>query len=97
MDLIERYLAAVGILHCTVGLRQYVITDQRLLVLSSFSHDVHDSCELPDITGFSNPRYLHSLIIGRKQGKPLRLWALADREEAEEALSVDRESEPPQA
>ena len=81
-------LAGAGILHMTVGTRKYVITDQRLLIVANLSSDVHDSCELGDITSVKRPRHIRSLFIERGHGKPIRLWALSDPEEVMEALNV---------
>ena len=80
--------AIAGILHLTVGTRRYVVTDQRLLVIANFTHDVHDSCELQDITSVTRPKYLRSLFVERAQGKPVRLWALDDIPAAMNALNV---------
>jgi hypothetical protein len=81
-------LAGAGILHMTIGTRKYVITDQRLLIVANLSADVHDSCDLRDITSVRRPRNLRSLFIERGHGKPIRLWALSDPDEVMAALNV---------
>jgi hypothetical protein len=81
-------LAAAGILHVIVGMREYVVTDQRLLIISGFSHEVHDSCDLHEIASVSRPRFLRSLIVERRHGSPVRLWALSDTPGAMEAMNV---------
>jgi hypothetical protein len=84
-------IAGAGILHMTIGTRKYVITDQRLLIIANLSSDVHDSCELRDITGVLRPKFLRvtrSLFIERGTGKPIRLWALSEPEAVIDALNI---------
>jgi hypothetical protein len=81
-------LLGVGILHGTIGMRRYVVTDQRLLVITGFSHDVHDSCDLGDIVSVRMPRFSNSLIVERNRGKPIRLWAVASIKAALDAMGV---------
>lgn len=83
-------LFAIGgavILYCTIGARQYVITDQRLLILSGFTHEVHDSCELDEIQALSVAKYTKSLTVECKNGKFIKLWAIANQPAARAALS----------
>ena len=81
-------LAAAGILHVIVGMRQYVVTDQRLLIISGFSHDIYDSCELQEIVSITRPRFLRSLVVERRHGNPVRLWALNDTAGAMQAMNI---------
>jgi len=84
-------LAGAGILHMTIGTRKYVITDKRLLIIANLSSDVHDSCDLEDITGVQRPKYLRatrSLFIDRGHGQPIRLWALSEPDEVMDSLNI---------
>jgi hypothetical protein len=80
-------VAGMAILHFLVGMRTYVITDQRLLIITSFTSDVHDSCELSEIESIRKPGFGNSLIITRRNNpKPIRLWALGNRDYVEQTL-----------
>jgi hypothetical protein len=81
-------LAGVGILHVIVGMREYVVTDQRLLIISAFSHDIADSCDLQEIASITRPRYLRTLVVERRHGDPVRLWALTDTAGAMQAMNI---------
>ena len=81
-------LAAIAILHFLIGMRTYVITDQRLLIITSFSNDVHDSCELSEIESITPMKFGSTLKIKRRNSEKLMtLWALGDRDGVAEALS----------
>lgn len=75
-----------GILHFGIGTCTYVITDKRLLVVTDFNSELKDSCELQDITEVRRLDFGKALVVERGSGKPIRLFALSNRDEAERAL-----------
>ncbi len=79
-------LLAAGILHFTIGTCTYVVTNHRLLIINDLNSELKDSCELDDITIIKRLGFGNSLIVERNQGAPMRLFALKNRNEAEQAI-----------
>ncbi len=79
-------LAGAGILYATKGTCKYIVTDQRLLVVSGFSHEVQDSCDLEEISALTPVKLTKSLKVECKSGKIIRLWAVANEQAAQQAL-----------
>ena len=79
-------LLSAGILHFTIGTCTYVVTDQRLLIINDLNSELKDSCALEDITIIKRIGFANSLILERNNGGPMRLVALKNRNEAEQAI-----------
>ena len=80
-------LCGTGIVHYFISTSTYVISDRRVLVVSDFSSQLMAACDLEEITGYTMPGFGNILIIRRTNGSPIRLFALADRKQAENALN----------
>lgn len=79
-------LAAAGIVHFFLGTSVYIITDKRVLIVNELSAELRDSCDIHEVTGVKPLGFGKTLVVERASGKPLRLFALRNRDEAEQAL-----------
>lgn len=86
-------LCGTGIVHYFISTSTYVISDRRVLVVSDFSSQLTAACDLEEITGYTMPGFGNILIIQRSNGRPIRLFAIADRKEAENALNDEEPEE----